>query len=97
MVKNHPKKGLEGANPVEIERFYIQKAYKGQRLGSTLMQACVDWAKKEGFDTLWLGVWEYNPKAINFYEKMGFHRFGTHTFTLGSDIQLDFLMKRTLK
>lgn len=96
LIKNRPIDGIEKAKAFEIERFYILKTYQGQNLGVQLMNACFDWGKKAGFDAVWLGVWEHNPKAIQFYEKMGFRRFGKHTFTLGNEIQHDFLMKQFL-
>jgi len=96
LVKNQQTAEVNDSNELEIQRFYIHKSHQGQQLGFHLMNSCIDWAIKAGFDTLWLGVWEHNPNAIQFYEKMGFSRCGTHTFTLGSDIQNDFLMKKRL-
>ena len=29
---------------------------------------------------MWLEVWEYNPKAIAFYETLGFKVIGAHSF-----------------
>jgi ribosomal protein S18 acetylase RimI-like enzyme len=45
---------------------------------------------------LWLGVWEHNQKAINFYERNGFVTFGSHNFMLGNDKQTDLLMRRSI-
>jgi GNAT superfamily N-acetyltransferase len=94
LVKDHATKGLEGKKVIEIERIYVSHAYHGQKLGTKLMQTCLDWSKNKGFETVWLGVWEHNPKAIRFYEKMGFQRFEEHVFVLGSEVQNDFLMKK---
>jgi ribosomal protein S18 acetylase RimI-like enzyme len=41
---------------------------------------------------LWLGVWEKNPNAIGFYERLGFKKVGTHAFRFGSEMQTDLLM-----
>ena len=60
------------------------------------MDACFDLAKKEGFDAMWLGVWEYNPRAKRFYEKNGFREVGSHTFVLGADPQTDLLMQKQI-
>ena len=35
-------------------------------------------AKEAGCDVMWLGVWEYNPRAQRFYEKNGFRIVGSH-------------------
>ena len=80
---------------LEIERIYISKKYHGQKYGAMLMQKCIDLAIEKKFKSLWLGVWEHNPKAINFYQKWGFEIYGEHIFQLGDDAQTDFLMKKT--
>jgi ribosomal protein S18 acetylase RimI-like enzyme len=41
-------------------------------------------------------VWEHNQRAIGFYEKIGFERFGQHIFLLGRDPQNDWSMKKKL-
>jgi diamine N-acetyltransferase len=80
---------------LEIERIYISKQYHGQKYGAMLMQKCIDVAIENKYESIWLGVWEHNPKAINFYQKWGFEVFGEHIFQLGDDAQTDFLMKKT--
>ena len=60
------------------------------------MDACFELAKSNGHDVMWLGVWEYNPRAQRFYEKNGFRVVGKHTFVLGSDPQTDLLMQKEL-
>jgi diamine N-acetyltransferase len=89
---------VENPDPkaLEIERIYIEKAFHGQKMGTILMQKCIDVSREKGYHSLWLGVWEYNPKAIGFYKKWGFEIFGTHIFQLGDDAQTDYLMKKEL-
>jgi ribosomal protein S18 acetylase RimI-like enzyme len=89
--------GLGHACALEIERLYAHKDYVGKRVGYMLMQTCLAFAKKKQCPALWLGVWENNARAISFYEKNGFVRFGQHTFMLGNDTQTDWLMKKQLK
>lgn len=80
--------------PVELSRLYSQQKFLGKGVGQALMDACIERAKQEGRDVMWLGVWEYNPRAQRFYEKNGFQTVGSHTFVLGSDPQTDLLMQR---
>ena len=96
LVKANSTKGLEGKSVVEIERFYIDKNLHGQLLGRKLMDFCTNWAKENSFETIWLGVWENNPNAIQFYKKMGFEFLGTHVFVLGTEVQTDFTMKKDI-
>jgi ribosomal protein S18 acetylase RimI-like enzyme len=53
-------------------------------------------ATAAGGKTLWLGVWERNPRAIRFYEKQGFRDVGSYLFVLGTDPQTDRVMTRAL-
>lgn len=87
---------LNGVSALEIERLYVLKEYLGKRVGYMLMQTCLGLAKKKGSEMLWLGVWEHNERAISFYKKYGFEKFGQHVFMLGHDAQTDWLMKKTL-
>jgi ribosomal protein S18 acetylase RimI-like enzyme len=61
------------------------------------MKACLAEAEKRGCDTLWLDVWERNPRAIAIYRNWGFIEVGTQTFQLGNDLQHDLLMQRPVK
>ncbi len=82
---------------LEIERLYVHKEYIGKRVGYILMQTCLAYAEKKKCERLWLGVWENNTRAIAFYEKHGFKKFGQHEFILGNDVQTDWLMEKKLK
>lgn len=92
--ENLPELGDVAA--LEIERLYAQRQYIGKRVGYMLLKACEDLAKKKRAGAVWLGVWEHNVRAMAFYEKNGFKRFGQHTFMLGEDAQTDLLMKKDL-
>ena len=93
---SHPPVGLNSRAALEIERLYAHRDYIGKRVGHMLVQTCLAYAKKKGTKTLWLGVWENNQRAISFYEKNGFVKFGEHAFMLGDDAQTDWLMKKEL-
>ncbi|HJS52719.1 MAG TPA: GNAT family N-acetyltransferase [Pyrinomonadaceae bacterium] len=88
--------GITAERPVELSRLYSHQKYLGQGVGQMLMEACFERAKQEDRDVMWLGVWEYNPRAQRFYEKNGFRVVGKHTFQLGSDPQTDLLMQKEI-
>jgi diamine N-acetyltransferase len=90
------EEGITAERPVELSRLYSHQEFLGQGVGQTLMDACFDRANLEGSDVMWLGVWEYNPRAQRFYEKNGFRVVGKHVFQLGEDAQTDLLMQRDL-
>ncbi len=87
---------LAGENAIEIARIYAVNSFIGTGVGSRLMQKCLDIAKKMNKTVIWLGVWQMNSRAISFYKRWGFEMFGEHDFTLGNDVQKDWLMKKTL-
>lgn len=96
LVLGNIEPGITAEKPIELNRLYSQQKFLGQGVGQTLMDACFELAKTQGFDTMWLGVWEFNPRAQRFYEKNGFSEVGRHTFQLGSDPQTDLLMQKEI-
>jgi diamine N-acetyltransferase len=88
--------GLGDTPAIEIARIYAVQHKIGKGVGSALMQRCIDVAKETGNQVIWLGVWEKNQKALDFYTRWGFEKFGDHTFLLGNDDQTDWLMKKVL-
>jgi ribosomal protein S18 acetylase RimI-like enzyme len=87
---------LQETKNIEIERIYVLSQFQKLQIGKALIEHCIKTAKDHQFEMIWLGVWDQNPKAIHFYEKNGFERFGTHNFLLGNDLQTDWLMKKKL-
>lgn len=85
------------ANSIEIERIYVLKDFHGKNVGQLLYDKVLEIANQKSSDFVWLGVWEKNPRAINFYKKNGFLEFDKHIFKLGNDEQTDILMKLMLK
>lgn len=88
---------LHDENALEIERIYVKAAYQGKQIGQLLYQTALSIAQTEQRPFIWLGVWEHNLKAINFYSKHGFAEFGRHIFMLGNDEQTDIMMKKPLE
>jgi diamine N-acetyltransferase len=85
-----------GNDSLEIERIYIRGKFHKQGLGKYLINKALDIARAQNKEKIWLGVWEKNENAINFYEKMNFVQTGTHSFYMGNEEQLDFIMTKTL-
>ena len=83
-------------NSIELQRLYVLKDFHGQGLAEKLMNECFDFARRKHFQTMWLGVWEYNYRAQKFYEKLNFRQVGKHIFQLGSDPQIDLVMERKI-
>ena len=85
-----------GENALEVERIYIKKSFKRRGIGRHLIETAEQLAKKYQKNLMWLGVWEYNPKAIDFYETLGFKVIGAHSFFMGEEEQTDLIMSKQL-
>ncbi len=89
VIKN--KKGIE------LKRIYVLKEYHSKKIGAALMKFALDFATENGYELLWLGVWEHNERAIQFYKKFGFEDTGAqHPFPIGNTPQTDNWMIKTL-
>jgi len=87
---------LQDEQALEIERIYLLIKYAGMGVGQLLMEKAYQVAQIKKVKYIWLGVWEHNTRAIQFYKRNGFSEFGSHMFKLGNDDQRDILMKRQL-
>ncbi|KUP32473.1 GNAT family N-acetyltransferase [Bacillus halotolerans] len=85
-----------GDESLEIERIYIKNKFQKHGLGKYLFNKAVEIALESNKKKIWLGVWEKNENAIAFYEKMGFVQTGAHSFYMGDEEQIDFIMIKTL-
>ncbi len=85
-----------GDTDLEVARLYVDRRFHGRGLAQQLMDRVLDVARAADLRSVWLGVWEHNPRAIAFYEKCGFRITGSHPFLLGSDLQTDYVMTLSL-
>ena len=86
----------QDANALEIERIYVRAPFQGKGLGGWLLGKLISLAREEGKTYVWLGVWEENKEAIRFYKRHGFVIFGKHPYYIGSDRQMDWMMRLDL-
>nr|WP_321247191.1 GNAT family N-acetyltransferase [uncultured Psychroserpens sp.] len=91
-----PKVDTTNKNALEIERIYVLHEYQGKKIGVLLLQEAIAISKQINADYIWLGVWEENLKAIQFYNKNGFIEHDRHVFKLGNEVQSDIIMKLDL-
>jgi diamine N-acetyltransferase len=87
---------LKDEHAVEIERIYVMKKFHGRKAGQMLYEKAMQVARQKNANYLWLGVWEQNIRAMNFYKKNSFKEFDKHIFRLGADEQTDIMMKYEL-
>ena len=87
---------LNDEHALEIERIYVLKQYHGKKVGQLLYEKAIEMAVEMKKQYVWLGVWEENHRALQFYRKNGFVEFDKHIFKLGDDEQTDIMMKLML-
>ena len=83
-------------NPTELQRIYVGSECKGMGIGKLLLTHCIDVAIKNNSDVIWLGVWDYNLYAQEFYKRNGFSCVGSQCFVFGSYLSRDFVYQKTL-
>ncbi len=87
---------VSGEKVLELCRLYALDKFIGKGVGKSLMLEIFKIAGEKNYDTIWLGVWEFNFRAQEFYRKFGFDKCGEHIFQLGSDPQIDWIMQKKL-
>lgn len=87
---------VSSAAAFNLFRFYVDQRWHGSGVAATLMRAVLSEAGSFAADSVWLGVWAENHRAIAFYRKHGFEDVGTHLFQFGSEKHLDRVMFRSI-
>lgn len=85
-----------GDDSLEIERIYIKNDFQKHGLGKYLLNKAIEIARERNKKKIWLGVWEKNENAIAFYKKLEFIQTGAHSFYMGDDEQIDFIMTKMI-
>jgi GNAT superfamily N-acetyltransferase len=95
--RQDPPTGIPIVRPIELYRFYVDRPAHGTGIAQRLMVDVHAQARAFDGENLWLGVWERNPRAIAFYQKVGFVDRGSHDFFVGSDRQTDRVLVAPIK
>lgn len=80
----------------ELQRIYVHTSAHGTGVGGLLSRSIESMARKQGFENMWLGVWEENAVAIKAYTKWGYRKVGSHDFVIGTVVQTDEIMLKSL-
>ncbi len=94
--EDEAQRDIKDENAMELERIYVKSEFQRNKIGHFMLNNIKRIAVSKNKSYLWLGVWEKNGKAIRFYEKNGFIKFGKHPYFIGTDKQMDWLMKLNL-
>lgn len=78
---------------MELERIYVTKDFQNKKIGQKMLDTVIEMAIQRKMRYLWLGVWEKNSRAIEFYKRNSFELEGSHPYMVGNDRQTDKIMK----
>ncbi|KAK7398210.1 hypothetical protein QQX98_012413 [Neonectria punicea] len=84
-------------NLAELQRIYVHPSAHGRGIGSALARKIESMAREQGFQNIWLGVWEENYPAIKAYQKWGYKKVGSRDFAIGPVVQTDYTMLKELE
>ncbi len=84
-----PPACVTGPAPLKLWRIYLGEGFIGRGLGAALMRAVHAEARRREARTLWLGVYDRNVRAVEFYERFGFAQVGGQEFLFGGQIYID--------
>lgn len=88
---------IKGSTALELKRFYVDKEFHGKGIANVMMHFFLDHAVSQGYDVVFLGVWEFNYRAQKFYHKYGFVISGhRHDFPIGDTPQTDIYFLKFL-
>jgi ribosomal protein S18 acetylase RimI-like enzyme len=89
-------KGIAGKKCLMLDKLYVLQEFHGKSIGTELMQIAKNHAKGEGFQVIWLQVWQKNIRAIQFYQNAGFVVYETSLFDYYEEPEHDFLLRYDL-
>lgn len=66
-----PFPALVQRKTVYVDIVAVSEGVRGQGIGSHMMQRTIDWARSQRIGELELNVFDFNDRAIKFYERLG--------------------------
>ena len=80
----------------EVVSMWVRPAFRGRRVGETLVEAAASWAKSRSFATLFLWVTEANGPAQRLYARCGFTPTGESQPLPSDPSQAEIQLRRAL-
>ncbi|HEX7027913.1 MAG TPA: N-acetyltransferase [Gammaproteobacteria bacterium] len=88
--------GIEAVSSIELAKLYVLEKFHGTGIAKQLLCSGLDLAARKGFKTVWLCVWEKNPRAQAFYRKAGFEAVGDIVIPMNGVPFRDLVMRLEL-
>jgi diamine N-acetyltransferase len=88
---------IEGRRVVDLDQLYIRASHHGAGVAQQLMAWAMEQAEAENADDLVLSVYSGNERGMAFYRKLGFTYLRDATFTVGKQVDAEYLYVKSLK
>ena len=80
-----------------ISKIYVDVDFRGNNLGTELLNFTISKSKEEHFKTIWLTVNKNNTKSIEWYKQKGFEIKEAVVFDIGNGfIMDDYLLEKSV-
>ena len=60
-------------NLAELKRIWLLESYHGQKIGFQIVSMLLNFARQQGYTSIYLETSRLNARALTFYKKLGFH------------------------
>ena len=90
-----PHAGVQ-AGDLELKRLYLRRPIQNGGHGARLFAEAEQWMRRNGPQSLWIGVWSGNPGAQRFYARHGYRKVGEYLYPVGQARDLEFILSKSL-
>jgi GNAT superfamily N-acetyltransferase len=87
---------VNGVNPAELDRLYVQQRAAGRGVGTLLLQSAERAVRSQGIDILWLQAWVHNDRALRFYATHAYVDLGNTDFRMGDEVHENRVLAKQL-
>ncbi len=84
------------ARTIELRRLYVRSSAHGRGIAQELMRWALAEAATRSAEEVVLSVYIDNHRARRFYDRFGFDAVGTYGFKVGSHLDEDLILRRTI-
>ncbi|MEJ0010843.1 MAG: GNAT family N-acetyltransferase [Alphaproteobacteria bacterium] len=92
--------GLPVAYPIEnaqeIHRIYVRRSHHHQGLGQQLLDRAFASERLKRASVVYLGVWEENDRAKQFYYRNGFMPVGRYLYPVGQQLDRELILAQLM-
>ncbi len=80
----------------ELRQFYVLGPWQGAGIAQLLMDWVIEESRRRGAGEVYLSVFVDNVRAQRFYARYGFEEVGRHNFMVGTQADVDVIMRLKL-